>query len=779
MMIGTAATVGYLDYRVTRDHAADVVAKAVRHIALDPSGADDFDRILGANEELGKALIANQPIVQAYNSRDRGATQEALKAFLGKTSFSGIVTLLDDKQTVFFSTDAPNSTVHNDDKDNLSLKQVYFGRRQTYKGAASLTATQSLTLSAIVPIKNSKGVIGALAVSTPMDSEFLAGLVERLAISPGDGNVSGIDIVMLNGRGEVVSNTNGVMENGFYKQLQERGLAVIPGQTWLPEWAPGSVTTRGFENSDRWWKALQMTASDDPASKEIVAVMLVSTPVPNQLNRLKLVIIIPACFGLIGLLIALLYSGGISRSIKDPLRFLIRRTEQISGQRTALPPLEGLDGDWLVLGEQIDTAVTAMRSTVQSLKTQLARQQHDTHESSRQADDVGSQLDQMNRQFSLQSKQINELSKQLNTASRQAIVLQHKLDSVLQVSTEGYLILDQFGNVLSANPVFLNWLGATEGEIAGRLCFDLVKRPGEPRDSAHDGQAFARHGGDPHALINQFYPDGVVYHRHQQRAVEVMAHLQPVISEDSNIQGYIMVLRDKSLRTEIAQLRAEIVAMLSESIRGPLTAAEGVWSSVLNNAAQTMHPSVGQPLAELHGHYEQIVGVVDSLLMMYGGFVPPATIPKEQVVITRLVAECLEEVANLARNYQLALDYRSSPLPTVAMSKEAVRNTLVNVLQRMIGLTQAGGRVRVETMLRGQELRIGVMSSGPALSEVEIGDLFAGFIEGRHDESTYSDRLSMYLARNTVERFGGKIWAESEAGRGTVVYFTVPVQIIG
>jgi K+-sensing histidine kinase KdpD len=164
--------------------------------------------------------------------------------------------------------------------------------------------------------------------------------------------------------------------------------------------------------------------------------------------------------------------------------------------------------------------------------------------------------------------------------------------------------------------------------------------------------------------------------------------------------------------------------------------------------------------------------------MMYGGFVPPAATPKEQVVITRLVADCLEEVAPLARHFQLALDYRSSPLPNVALNKEGVRATLINVLQRMISLTAPGGRVRVETTLKGQELRLGVQSSGPALSESEIGDLFAGFIEGKHDEATYSARLSMYLARNTVERFGGKIWAESESGRGTIVYFTIPVQVV-
>jgi signal transduction histidine kinase len=58
---------------------------------------------------------------------------------------------------------------------------------------------------------------------------------------------------------------------------------------------------------------------------------------------------------------------------------------------------------------------------------------------------------------------------------------------------------------------------------------------------------------------------------------------------------------------------------------------------------------------------------------------------------------------------------------------------------------------------------------------MEIEEMFVGFIDGRHTEDTYQARLSMYLARNNAERLGGRIWAESEAGRGTAIFLTLPV----
>jgi signal transduction histidine kinase len=772
MTLGCAGYTLYIDYTSTRQIAADKLRKAVHQIS-DQSSGGDLERISSANAQLGEAMLHDKSIWNACNSQDKSALNSSIKAFISKTNFNGFVAFIDNSGSVLYSTESPAGSRYS--VRDCSAVEAVLSRGMVYKGAVALTPNGSLSASGIVPIV-SKGVVGALAVCTPLNLEFLTGLMEKMAVS--QDHLSDVDICIMSGK-DLVSLTPNLIANGggFIKDLKERGADAIPGDLPIPSWVPWPrKEQQGFEAGGRWWKQLFLPGLEN----RLIGEILVTTPVPDIGAQLTQVALLASACGAVGLLFAMYFASGISRDVNEPLRFLIDRTEAIANQKTSLPPLENLSGDWLELGEQIDTAVSAMRSTVQSLKQQLGKQQAETKEQNKETDDVGIQLDALNMQFSQQAKQLTEATKQLSAANKQVVLLQHKLDSVLQCSTEGFLLLDQFGNVLSANPVFLHWIGGSEGEIAGRLCFDLVKRPGEQPNSLHEGQAFARHGGDPHELINQFYPEGVIYHRYQQSSVEVLAHLQPVMSEDQGIAGYIMVLRDKSLRSEIAQLRQEMVSVLSASIREPLALAEQGWNAILTNAAQTMHPSVGQHLAELHKHYEQLLSLVDSLLLMYGGFVPPPAMPKDQVVIPRLVADCLEEVAPMARSNQLSLDYKSSSgLPSVGMDKDVVRKILSDVLMQMITITAPGGRVRVESMMKGSELRIGVQSSGPALPEVEITDMFAGFIEGRHHEATYSARLAMYLARNSVERLGGKIWAVSEQGRGTVIYFGVPVQLVG
>src|SRR5262249_5919451 len=156
---------------------------------------------------------------------------------------------------------------------------------------------------------------------------------------------------------------------------------------------------------------------------------------------------------------------------------------------------------------------------------------------------------------------------------------------------------------------------------------------------------------------------GTVFNRKQDKSVEVLTHLQP-IADGTQIQGWIMVLRDKATHMEESQLRAEIASMLTESVRKPLVDVESSWKSLL--ASSAVAPSAEPELLAIHKKYEHLIGMVDSLIMIHGGYLPPPVERREQVVVTRLVAEILEDITPLARKRELTLDYKTvAGLPTL------------------------------------------------------------------------------------------------------------------
>lgn len=737
-------------------NAALTAAKSTAEAAISQLKAETTS-IEATTSKLADKLVIDPAFAEAYKTRNRAGMASAVKSFQDRTGFSGTVTVIDKNAKVFYSSDSPSKTDYVV-KDARKEVEMILRTGRWWQEAASLTATGDMGIGKLVPIgagAPGQPAQGVLAVSEPMNSEFLSGLKKKIELTTESGKV---DLLFYNPRlNHVTATTDLLTSNGGYIAALEN-----PGQK--PQIKPM------MEIANRIWQPYVYT----DGAQNIIGYGMASVALPAVQAKMAAIAGQAAISAFAALILAIAMSVAISGKQNKSIKFLVERANALAAQKKDLPSLNGLGQEWQELALTIDSAVASPRSSVKSLQNQMGKHQDELAEKQNYIDTANAQVEAVNRQLMIQNRQLAEVSSQINAATAQSILLQQKLASVLQISTEGFLMLDPYGNVLSANPTFLNWSGFAEGELAGRYCFDLVRKPGEGREG-DNAVPFSRHSDNPAELIAQFYPEGIIYHRSGEKQVDVLAHLQPVMMDDQNIQSYVMVLRDKSLHSEAARLRTEIVGMLQESIRAPLTNAEQKWSAVNAYTEQLMNSTLNNQLTDVHLSYQQVIGVVDSLLMVYGGIVPSTPVVRQQVSITRLIGDCLEQVAQQARMHQIMLDYKTvTGLPTTAVDKQIVRDVVIQLMEKMISVTAPGGRVRVESAAKGPEVRISIFSSGPALAQTEIEDMFVGFDQGRHSEETYSSRLSMYLVRNNVERIGGRVWAESD--RGTYIYFVLPVQ---
>ncbi len=808
----------------------------------------DFSKMQIANRDFANKLSRDSVLIDAINKNDRSSISSLFKGASDARGFSGVLTVYDENGKVIYSSDTPAKFGYSLRGKNNAVDYVFNNQDNFIGPTYGLTAAQSIALSALVPIIASNGqCAGLVAVSEPIDEQFLTGEAMKFALLSEP--LTGVDLILLGVRDRSqVYATPGLLRErpNYLRILSDQGVKALPNWQEPGSWQMGNMFSwltnlfnrnanvpglaAGFVKDGQFWQPYNLLAAASGGGArgfangtEIVGVILAVTPIFSQGIKPTYVMLASCIMGLAAIFSIVALSTQLNDQPDGPVLTL---TERLNKWRTdkRLPPNVKLTGPWRDLSELIDQTLIEWQSTIQALKVQLNKtsstQIPAIQPEQSQANDQ--QFEALNRQLTNQGRQLSEFSRQLNHANQQAVFLQHELEAILQSTTEGILILDQYGNIIHANNIFSNWIGKSEGEIAGRFCLDLVKRSDENSgdSDSNASRPFVKHEANASALTEKFFPEGIIHNAQSNTAIEISMNLQPVTSHDNRVTGYILVARDKSLRTEIAGLKMEIVTMLARAIRGPLILAEKEWQNVLasqnellkevldktppqqltTNVPEEVHIQLNrelnqelkmpeltfaQKLANLHSRYKSLVASVENMLTTHGqsiGQLIPLTDEsgllkaididsvwgtaepvKESFVLAKLVGECLQETANLAREKQLLLDYKTSTaLPSITADRALTKSILSPIVEKIISITAPGGKVRVESSLKGKEIQLSVSSSGPALYEDETADMFAGFDQEKHEEESYGSRLALYLARNNAERIGAKVWAQSE-----------------
>jgi len=99
---------------------------------------------------------------------------------------------------------------------------------------------------------------------------------------------------------------------------------------------------------------------------------------------------------------------------------------------------------------------------------------------------------------------------------------------------------------------------------------------------------------------------------------------------------------------------------------------------------------------------------------------------------------------------------------------------LSNLIGNSLKFTPAGGRIATRASLDGESVLFAVSDDGPGIPAEHLGDIFSPYWQAKRAERLGAG-LGLPIAKGIVEAHGGRIWVESEPGKGTRFYFTLPV----
>jgi signal transduction histidine kinase len=150
--------------------------------------------------------------------------------------------------------------------------------------------------------------------------------------------------------------------------------------------------------------------------------------------------------------------------------------------------------------------------------------------------------------------------------------------------------------------------------------------------------------------------------------------------------------------------------------------------------------------------------------------IEPATVSP-----TELLHEAEELFRAQAAVAEVTMAYDVDPeMPPVRADRHRVMQVLSNLIGNSMKFTPAGGRISMRAKLVGEEVLFSTSDTGPGIPREHLSDIFSPYWQAKRAERLGAG-LGLPIAKGIVEAHGGRIWVESEPGRGTDFYFTLPV----
>jgi two-component system, OmpR family, sensor histidine kinase SaeS len=227
---------------------------------------------------------------------------------------------------------------------------------------------------------------------------------------------------------------------------------------------------------------------------------------------------------------------------------------------------------------------------------------------------------------------------------------------------------------------------------------------------------------------------------------------------------------------DLEEARRNLVAAVSHDLRTPLATMRAMVESI-NDGVVTDAATIERYHRTMQTEIAHLSRLIDDLFELSQIDSGTLELKPESSSIGDLVSDTLEALRPQAEQRRLKLQGElNGRLPAVSMDVPRMQRVLYNLVQNALRHTPPDGTVIIRAVDAGSEIEISVADTGEGVDAEELARVFERFYRGSRARSRQEagSGLGLTIAKGIVELHGGRIWADSRLGQGSIFVFTIP-----
>ncbi|HVK05003.1 MAG TPA: ATP-binding protein [Armatimonadaceae bacterium] len=356
---------------------------------------------------------------------------------------------------------------------------------------------------------------------------------------------------------------------------------------------------------------------------------------------------------------------------------------------------------------------------------------------------------------------------------RQVVKERDEAIETIQSLSMGLLMVNKGGRITQMNNSALRIFGLKKDELHGGKTFDQVIKDEKVIDLLKRALSTDGEVADELTLSDPDSPEQV--HTFQIQSAGVRTDTGEVI-------GTAAIFNDITEIKNVDKMKTAFVSTVSHELRTPLTSIKGFISTLLQDTEGFYDNETR------HEFYTIIDTECDRLRRLIDDLLNVSRIESGKVLELNVADVDLRKVTEKAmriqdsstykrENHSLAYEIDPEVPATIEADQDKIEQILANLVSNALKYSPKGGEVKVSARMMGPEMvQFGISDQGMGIPKEHLTKMGERFhrVDNRDTREIGGTGIGLFLVKNLVEFHHGKLWVESEVGKGSTFFFTLP-----